>query len=129
MHLQHRRQIGTPRTTWIVHVTCNLLRAGCSNFVEPINKLRIAATIFNQAIEMIDTGTLGFRADHAHDIALFEVGETAAPPLKDEVGLSHVAWRMATLDDLAEMYRKLQVYAGPKHPHEAQKPVELTIGR
>jgi ribosomal protein L13 len=23
------------------------------------------------------------------------------------------------------MYRKLQVYAGPKHPHEAQKPVVL----
>jgi large subunit ribosomal protein L13 len=28
-----------------------------------------------------------------------------------------------------QMYRKLQVYAGPKHPHEAQKPVELTVGR
>jgi large subunit ribosomal protein L13 len=25
-----------------------------------------------------------------------------------------------------QMYRKLQVYAGPKHPHEAQKPVVLT---
>jgi len=24
-----------------------------------------------------------------------------------------------------QMYRKLQVYAGPKHPHEAQKPVAL----
>ena len=28
-----------------------------------------------------------------------------------------------------QMYRKLQVYPGPKHPHEAQKPVELTLGR
>ncbi len=28
-----------------------------------------------------------------------------------------------------QMYRKLKVYAGPKHPHEAQQPVELTIGR
>jgi large subunit ribosomal protein L13 len=26
-----------------------------------------------------------------------------------------------------QMYRKLQVYAGPKHPHEAQKPVELVV--
>ena len=26
-----------------------------------------------------------------------------------------------------QMYRKLQVYAGPKHPHQAQKPVELTM--
>jgi large subunit ribosomal protein L13 len=24
-----------------------------------------------------------------------------------------------------QMYRKLNVYAGPKHPHQAQKPVEL----
>jgi large subunit ribosomal protein L13 len=28
-----------------------------------------------------------------------------------------------------QMYRKLNVYAGPKHPHQAQKPVELTISR
>jgi large subunit ribosomal protein L13 len=26
-----------------------------------------------------------------------------------------------------QMYRKLQVYAGPKHPHQAQKPVELAV--
>ena len=26
-----------------------------------------------------------------------------------------------------QMYRKLKVYAGPKHPHDAQKPVELAI--
>jgi len=26
-----------------------------------------------------------------------------------------------------QMYRKLQVYAGPKHPHQAQKPVEMTV--
>src|SRR5260370_30296486 len=27
-----------------------------------------------------------------------------------------------------QMYRKLQVYAGPKHPHDAQKPVALAVG-
>jgi large subunit ribosomal protein L13 len=26
-----------------------------------------------------------------------------------------------------QMYRKLNVYSGPKHPHQAQKPVELTV--
>jgi large subunit ribosomal protein L13 len=26
-----------------------------------------------------------------------------------------------------QMYRKLQVYAGPKHPHEAQKPTALAV--
>jgi catechol-2,3-dioxygenase len=46
--------------------------------------------------------------DHAHDIALFEVGEDAPGPQKGGVGLNHVAWRMGSVDDLAEMYRKLQ---------------------
>jgi len=27
------------------------------------------------------------------------------------------------------MYRKLKVYAGPEHPHEAQQPITLEIGR
>jgi len=26
-----------------------------------------------------------------------------------------------------QMYRKLQVYAGPKHPHQAQKPVAMAV--
>ena len=26
-----------------------------------------------------------------------------------------------------QMYRKLNVYAGPKHPHQAQQPVEIAI--
>ena len=26
-----------------------------------------------------------------------------------------------------QMYRKLQVYAGPKHPHQAQKPAALAV--
>ena len=29
---------------------------------------------------------------HAHDIALFEVGEEAGGPEKNQVGLNHVAW-------------------------------------
>ena len=46
--------------------------------------------------------------DHAHDIAVFEVGEDAAGPQKRQVGLNHVAWKMANLDDLKEMYQRLQ---------------------
>ena len=26
-----------------------------------------------------------------------------------------------------QMYRKLQVYSGPKHPHDAQKPVAMSV--
>lgn len=46
--------------------------------------------------------------DHAHDIALFEVGEDAPLQGKGQVGLNHVAWRMATVEDLKEMYQRLQ---------------------
>ena len=46
--------------------------------------------------------------DHAHDIALFEVGEDAPGPQKKQVGLNHVAWRMGSLEDLAEMYQRLK---------------------
>ena len=46
--------------------------------------------------------------EHAHDIALFEVGDEAAGPQKKQVGLNHVAWRMANLGDLGEMYKRLK---------------------
>jgi catechol 2,3-dioxygenase len=54
---------------------------------------------------------------HAHDIALFEVGDEAPGPEKKQVGLNHVAWRMASLDDLKEMYTRLQA-----------KGIPLTVG-
>jgi catechol 2,3-dioxygenase len=53
--------------------------------------------------------------EHAHDIALFEVGEEAASPEKGQVGLSHAAWRMASLDDLKEMYQRLTDKGVPFH--------------
>ena len=46
--------------------------------------------------------------DHAHDIALFEIGEDAPLQDKGQVGLNHVAWRMASLEDLKAMYQRLQ---------------------
>jgi len=50
---------------------------------------------------------------HAHDIALFDVGDDAAGPQKGQVGLNHVAWRMASLDDLADVYRRLTAKGVP----------------
>jgi catechol 2,3-dioxygenase len=44
---------------------------------------------------------------HAHDIALFEVGDEAPGQEQGQVGLNHVAWRMASLDDLKEMHQRL----------------------
>lgn len=45
--------------------------------------------------------------DHAHDVALFDVGDDAPLQQKGQVGLSHFAWRMASLDDLKEMHGRL----------------------
>ena len=45
--------------------------------------------------------------DHAHDIALFDVGDGAEGQRSGQVGLNHVAWRMETLDDLKAMYARL----------------------
>ena len=50
---------------------------------------------------------------HAHDIALFEVGDDAPGAQKGQVGLNHVAWRMESLDDLKEMYQRLNDRAVP----------------
>ena len=50
---------------------------------------------------------------HAHDIALFEVGPDAPGVQPRQVGLNHVAWRMRSLDDLAEMYHRLKAKGVP----------------
>ena len=50
---------------------------------------------------------------HAHDIALFEIGDEAEGPQKGAVGLNHVAWRMGSLDDLKEMYARLEAKGVP----------------
>ena len=48
--LQHLRQLRTLRTTWIVHVVRNLLRALDCKFIEPINELGIAANAWRPGV-------------------------------------------------------------------------------
>ena len=45
--------------------------------------------------------------DESHEIALMEVGADAEGPRQSQVGLNHMAWRMDTLDDLADFYHNL----------------------
>jgi catechol 2,3-dioxygenase len=70
---------------------------------------------YHPGTERMRAAFLACDRDHAHDIALFEVGDEAALPQKGQVGLNHVAWRMADLDDLAEMYQKLKTKGVPIH--------------
>jgi catechol 2,3-dioxygenase len=44
----------------------------------------------------------------SHEIALMEVGENALGPQSGQVGLNHMAWYMHSLDDLKELYQRLQ---------------------
>ena len=46
--------------------------------------------------------------DESHEIALMEVGEDALLPQQGQVGLNHMAWRMKSLDDLKELYHRLE---------------------
>jgi catechol-2,3-dioxygenase len=40
-------------------------------------------------------------SDNHHDLGLFGLGEMAAPKQRGSVGLYHLAWQVATIDDLA----------------------------
>jgi catechol-2,3-dioxygenase len=45
-----------------------------------------------------------------HEIALVGLGKDAPGPEKGRVGLNHMAWQMATFDDLKEMVHRLQAH-------------------
>ena len=65
-------------------------------------------TMTSPGAERLRAVFLAADPDHAHDIALFDVGDDAPGPQKGQVGLNHFAWRMASLDDLKEMHGRLQ---------------------
>ena len=72
-----------------------------------ILELHVQDTFNFPGTEKMRAAFLACDPEHAHDIALFEVGEDARLQDKGQVGLNHVAWRMATLDDLKGMYQRL----------------------
>jgi catechol 2,3-dioxygenase len=53
--------------------------------------------------------------EESHEVALVQVGDNAPGPQKGQVGLNHMAWRMESLEDLKELYRRLK---------EKQVPIE-----
>jgi catechol 2,3-dioxygenase len=46
--------------------------------------------------------------EQSHEVALMQLGEDAPLPLKRQVGLNHMAWRLESLDDLKEFYKKIK---------------------
>ena len=65
-------------------------------------------TMYHPGRQRLRAAFLSCNPDHAHDIALFDVGTDAPGPQQGQVGLNHVAWRMASLEDLAAMYARLK---------------------
>ena len=46
--------------------------------------------------------------EQSHEVALIQVGEDAPGQAKGQVGLNHMAWMMHSLDDLKEVYQRMQ---------------------
>jgi catechol 2,3-dioxygenase len=46
--------------------------------------------------------------NQSHEVALMQVGDDAPLQQKKQVGLNHMAWMMHSLDDLKEVYQRLQ---------------------
>jgi catechol-2,3-dioxygenase len=51
---------------------------------------------------------LGIRDDASHEIALFAVESEAPGPEANRVGLYHMAWEMASFEDLQVFHQRLQ---------------------
>jgi catechol 2,3-dioxygenase len=51
--------------------------------------------------------------DYHHDIAVFKVGEDAAAPQKNQVGLAHIALVADSFDTVKAMYRRLKEHDVP----------------
>jgi catechol-2,3-dioxygenase len=50
---------------------------------------------------------LGIRQDASHEIALFELGADAPGPEQNRVGMYHMAWEMASFEELQKFHARL----------------------
>jgi catechol-2,3-dioxygenase len=50
---------------------------------------------------------LGIREDASHEVALFALGADAPGPESNRVGLYHMAWEMASFEDLRQFHDRL----------------------
>lgn len=50
---------------------------------------------------------LGIREDASHELALFALGDGAADPDPERVGMYHMAWEMASFEELEQLHKRL----------------------
>src|SRR2546421_482261 len=64
--------------------------------------------------------------EQSHEVALMQIGDDAPLQQKGQVGLSHMAWRFESLDDLKELYHRIKS-KGIKIDHIADHGISLGI--
>jgi catechol-2,3-dioxygenase len=64
---------------------------------QPVAEFGDGAAVFMRAAE----------TDNHHDLGLFSIGAQALPPQAGRAGLYHLAWEVATIQDLAETRARL----------------------
>ena len=91
------------------HVNIYVRNVECSHqWYTEVLGLHTYDTLTSPTTGRIRAAFLTADLEHAHDIALMEVGDDAAGPQKGQVGLNHFAWKMGSLEDLKEMYHRLK---------------------
>ena len=51
--------------------------------------------------------------EQSHEVALMQLGDDAPLQQKGQVGLNHMAWRLESLDDLKDFYRRIKAKGWP----------------
>jgi catechol-2,3-dioxygenase len=51
--------------------------------------------------------SLGIRPEASHELALFALGDDAAAPDPRRVGMYHIAWEMASFEELEQLHQRL----------------------
>ena len=51
--------------------------------------------------------------EQSHEVALMQLGDEAPLPQRRQVGLNHMAWRVASLDDLKDYHARIKQLKQP----------------
>ncbi len=59
--------------------------------------------------------------EQSHEVALMQLGDEAPLQQKGQVGLNHMAWRVESLDDLKDFYRRHQGEGAADRPYRRSR--------